>query len=1153
MYKKSYCTSSLLRILCHKKGLNIMKISVLLLFAVIFSVSAKSYAQEARVTFDLKNVSVNDVFNTIRSQTSYSFWYDLEDVDASRIVSVKAKDQEVKEVLNVLFKNKDVNVQMVDNHIVIKSSNSSYAPPIAQQKKRKVTGVVSDAMGTVIGANIIEKGTTNGVVTDMDGKYTLEVSENAILQVSYIGYIEQNIAIKNRGIINILMREDTQALDEVVVVGYGTMKKKDLTGAVSSIKMADSPVTTVSTISHALAGKAAGLQVNTISAQPGGGVSFRIRGAASVSAGNEPLIVIDGFPVTDPGSMEAGRYKDGTKDNILSSINPNDIESIEVLKDASSTAIYGSRAGNGVILITTKKGKSGNTKVSYSGTATVQQISKNYEMLNASQFMTESNRYQKEDWMRVNKIGPYGNANASSAPTFTPQYSDEQIANPINNTDWIDAVTQLGFQTQHNVSMSGGTDKNKYLVSLNYFKQDGVVQNNTLERYTGRINLEQKISKTVTAGVNATFSRNEYDNVPLGGGQAENASILVSAAQFNPLIPIKDKNGDYPLNENAAFLPNPVSLLEITDQTRKERVLASAFIEIAPIKELKLKANVGIDRNYQKRKVYLPTSTLYGQKEGGRADLAQSDKSDYLLDLTANYNKIIGTHQFSALAGYSFQSFHYEGMGSSNNQFLTDGFLFNNIGAGASPKPGVWSSASKDEMASFFGRVNYSFMDKYLITGTLRADGASNFSKNNRWGYFPSISTAWRFAEESFMEPFRNIISNGKLRLSYGTTGNSNIGNKTSSHYKVGNNNEFGDSEYNGVFLEQMGNNDLKWETTKEVNIGLDLGFFKNRLNITAEYYDKEVSDLLSTRNLLSYHEVGTIAANIGKTQSKGFELTINSQNIVRNDFSWSSDITFSFYRDKWKERAPTWRPAIYDIYDAPIRGDYGYLSDGLIQVGDDIKHMPGSLPGQVKIKDIDGYNYNTDGSIKVDEHGQAIKTGVADGKLDDADKVFYGSWDPSFLFGFNNTLNWKDFDFNIYFYGQRSLHNGSYKDNMLIGAQGVVNMYRGYNMPTTAQDVWTHENQSASRPGYFTDRSTWGTGDFYMEDIWFLRCRNITLGYSLPKKEGNKVFSNMRIYLDVNNPFVLTNYDGLDPETDNSSWAYPNVTSCTIGLDITF
>lgn len=997
----------------NKKFYRAMTLGVGLLLAGNLAVNAQ------KVTFNGEQVSLKQAFEQIESVSKYKIAYNTAQLDVNRKVTLNQKDTDVLQVLDQLLAGTGCTYKVNENYIVITSQQTGAV--------KKVHGVVKDVNGEpIIGANVVVKGNpSNGTITDLNGNFDLSVTSNTTLQVSYIGYNTQELFVGKKTDFNIVLKEDTELLDEVVVVGYGTMKKKDLTGAVASVKMDDAPVGTVSTISHALAGKAAGLQVNTISAQPGSGSTFRIRGAASVNAGNDPLIIIDGFPVspTDDSKIQTGKYDSGSSDNILASINPNDIESIEVLKDASSTAIYGARAGNGVIIITTKKGKTGAPKVTYSGTASVQTMAAKYEMLSAKDFMIQSNRYALEEWRRSNGIGVYGGKSEAEAATpYTPYYTDAEIANPAYDTDWFKEITRTGFQTQHNLSVNGGTEMTKYLISGNFFKQNGVVKNNDMDRYTARVNVEQKVSKYVNLGVNMTLSRNTTNNVPLGAGQNENASIMVAAAQFSPILPVRDEEGEYVLNSQAAFLPNPVSLLEITDKTVKERMLGTAYVEIKPIEELTLKGNFGIDRNYQKHSVYMPKTTLYGQKTGGQANIAQYDKSDYLMELTANYSKRFGDHNLNALVGYSFQRFTDESLSAGNSQFLIDGFLYNNLGAGAYPKPSVGSSASKSEMASFFGRINYSYKDRYLLTATMRADGASNFAKNNRWGYFPSVALGWRFTEEEFMQPLTSVLSNGKLRVSFGQTGNSNIGNRVISYYSTGNNNEFGGTEQVGVYLSQMGNVDLKWETTTEWNVGVDLGFFKNRLNVTAEYFHKVVSDLLSERSLLGFQEVSTIAANIGETQSQGFELTINSTNFNTKNFGWNTDFTFSLYRDKWKTRDESWKPSAYSVYDSPIRYQYGYLSDGLIQPGETVDWMPGAIPGQVKIKDINGYVYNEDGSVKVDQHGIPLKSGKPDGKLDDADKVIYGSSDPGYLLGLNNTFRWKNFDLNIYFYGQFDL-----------------------------------------------------------------------------------------------------------------------------------
>lgn len=998
------------------------------------------------------------------------------------------------------------------------------------QQNETCSGIVKDSKGEIIiGASVVVKGTTNGTITDIEGNFSLpNVNKGDIIQISFVGFQTKEITWNGTDL-TVVLNDDTQALDEVVVVGYGVQKKRDLTGAISSVKMDDAPVNTFSTVSHALAGKAAGLQVTQNSAQVGGGTTFRIRGAASTGAGNDPLIIIDGFPVSSGSALGSGnRYNAGTTDNVLASLSPNDIESIEILKDASSTAIYGSRAGHGVIIITTKRGKAQKAQVRYSGSVSVQDIRKQYEALNGAEYMQQRNRYTYENYLKTNGLGVYAdyiqtNPNPSE---YVAPYTDEQIAN-ANNTDWFDAVSRTGIMHSHNVSINGGSENTQYMVSLNYMGQKGVVKNNNLERFTGKVNLDQTISKYVKAGISLNLSRNTMDNSPLGEGEYENAGILSAAAMFNPNLPIYDENGEYTVNPDFSQLPNPVSLLEITDQTVKDRVLASGYLEIKPIKELTLRANFGIDRQYEKRKSYLPKSTMYGAAVNGQASINQSDRNDYLMDLTATYAKSFGDHSVTALLGYSYQQFNYEWFMAGNQDFLIDSFLFNNLGAGNFAKPSVGSTASKSSLGSYFARLNYSYKGKYLMTATLRTDGASNFDPDHRWGYFPSVSLGWRFSDEEFMSKFSDVLSNGKLRASYGQTGNSNVGNRTMDLFYTGYNNIFGNTSYTGVYASQLGNPMLTWETTSEWNVGLELGFLNNRISTTIEYYNRTISDLLVTnKSLPSYNEITSIASNIGATQSQGLELTLNTVNVATKDWDWTTDFTLSFYRDRWKERDPNWKPAVYQKTNDWIRSLFTYESDGLLQLGEKSPaHQPTLLPGQVKL---------------IDQND--------DGKLDNEDVVLKGHQDPAFLFGFNNTIRYKNFDLNIYMYGEVNKWRGqSYYDSWAMMGYGLV---QGRNSSKGYMETWTHDKQNSTYPNIL-GAGDYGAGDFFYKKVSYLRCRNITLGYTIPVSK--KVMNSIRVYADVNNPFVITNWTGLDPETDNGNYSYPNVTSFSLGVDITF
>ena len=1014
---------------------------------------------------------------------------------------------------------------------------------VYSQQAFSVSGHVTEASGESLpGVTVIVKNTKTGTVTDLDGKYAIDAAPGAVLAFSCLGYVTQEIPVGNSTVIHVVLKENVELLDEVVVVGYGVQKKRDLTGAVSSIKMNDAPVATFSTISHALAGKAAGLNVSQTSAQVGGSAKFRIRGETSINAGNDPLIIIDGFPVTsNPSPGSGNRYSSGGTDNLLESINPDDIESIEVLKDASSTAIYGARAGHGVIIITTKRGKVGKAKVAYSGNYSVQNMKNPYKMLNAQDFMERRNKDQYENWLKNNGQGIYGQyitPNASPAP-FTAPYTDAEIA-AAETVDWFDAVTRTGQQQSHNVSLTGGNEATQYLVSLNYFSQKGVIKTNDLERYTTNVNLDHQISKYVKTGISLNLSRNEYNNVPLGDSNWENAGVIPAAVQSVPYIPVRDENGDYTTNPFMGQLPNAASLLEITDLTTKDRLLGSVYLEIKPVKDLTVRGSLGADRKYAKRRQYVPTTTMYGARVNGQATIVQDDKMDILADLTATCVKEIGDHSLTALVGYSFQKMSSEWVRAGNDNFPLDGFLYNNLGAGNNAKPDVGSSASTSSMSSCFARVNYSFQGKYLLTATLRADGASNFMPSERWGYFPSASVGWRFADEAFFEEAKNILSNGKLRAGYGETGNSNVGLRIYDTYGLSGEYVFGDTRYGGMAATKLGNPKLTWETTKEFNIGLDLGFLNNRINLTAEYYSRVISDLLQTAVPLPfYNEITTVAGNIGETQGKGIELTLNTVNVKNSDWFWSTDLTYAHSEDRWKTRRDDWTPAAYESATDYIRSIYVYKTDGLMQPGEERPAwQPALLPGQIKILNL-------------------ADAEDAPDKMDQYDRVLLGSRDPDYTFGFNNTVRYRQFDFNIYFYGEMGAWKGrSYYEQW---ANGFVDA-NIVNKSEASKLVWSHDNQNTTYPSAIpsTYASYENASDYWYKKISFVRCRNITLGYTLPLK---KLSGNLRIYADVNNPFVITNWNGIDPETDNfdssrnnaGAFNYPNVTSYSLGVNITF
>lgn len=1103
-----------------------MRTTLFMLFCVVGILSAnEGYAQKTLLNITSRNKMVSEVLNEIEQKTEFTFFYNNKQVDVKRRVSVQATSENVFKVLDKIFSGTDVVYKVLDKSIIL----SNTAINASMQQQGSIRGKVVDANGEpVIGANVIVVGTSKGAITDVDGNFSVEASKGDVIKVSYIGYLDKTVTVANRSTLQIVLQEDTKTLDEVVVIGYGTQTKKSLTGAVGTMDMGDIEASTVTSISHAMGGKVAGLRVNLQSAQPGGAAKFRIRGEASTGAGNDPLIVIDGFPVGSSSSLESGNdFKAGDTDNILESLNPDDIESISVLKDAASTAIYGARAGHGVVLITTKRGKAGKPKVTYTASGSFQNIRANYDILNARDYMRAQNMHDYERYQQQNGLGIYkGYIPTKEVDPYTPKYSDEQIAKAVG-TDWLDKVTRTGWMQQHNLSINGGGDKTKYMASFNYMNQEGVVKNNGATRISARLNLDQEINKYISVGLTASYSQNRYDNVPLGDGDNENAGILVAAVRANPTIPVYDEDGNYSVDPSRATFPNPVSLLDITDETVKDRLMGNAFVIIKPVKGLELKGTFGADRRMQKRRNYLPKTTLAGANKNGWANVSYEDATDYLMDLTATYNTTIKEdHVLKALVGYSYQQFNTEGVNAGNQDFLIDAFKYHNLAAGNYAKPSVGSYASKNSMGSYFARINYQYRNRYLLEATIRADGAANFDPDNRWGFFPSVSAGWVISEEKFMESTRNWLSNLKLRASYGQTGNSNIGNRIHTFYATGDANHnyvFGGSLLKGVYVSELGNPNLTWETTSEFNIGLDLGFLNDRIRLTAEYFNRRITDILvKEKPLMFYNEVTKIADNAGSTQSQGFELTLNTVNFRTRDFDWNTTLTLSRYKDRWLTRPDTWKPEKYEKKDDPIRAWWAHKSLGMMKPGEQApKAQSDLLPGQVILWDKDD-----SGSITND------------------DKVYMGSGDPKIIYGFNNALRYKRFDFNIYFYGEAGREaDASYYENWTKTNNNSQNM--SYNV----FNAFNSNNQSASHPSLIDN--AYGVGDYYVKSIYYIRCGSITLGYNVPVSK--KWISNLRVYADVNNPFIITNWTGLDPETDLNTYNYPNVTSYSLGLSITF
>lgn len=1129
-------------------------------------VTSPLYAQKA-VTIDLAGQPFSAFVKQVEQQTDYKFFFEERIIDVNRKIHLKVQNQDIKMVLDRVLENTGITYTIANKRILLMKKDDR-KPKAAKMLPKEISGNVTGEDGMpLIGVNIRVKGKVAGTVTDIDGNYRLTLPQNSdAILVSYIGYATQEIVLKENNWRKIVLREDINVLEDVVVIGYGTMKKRDLTGAISTIKTEDMGLAGISSIGHALEGKAAGLYVRQNSAQPGGGLDILVRGAGSINANNDPLYIVDGFPIAklDQISTSDRKMNPGTQ-GVLNFLNPNDVESIEVLKDASATSIYGARAANGVVIITTKRGKEGKARVNYSYNYSYQKYSDTYDLLSLSEWMEEKNSSSWELWVWNNKIAPWGGRTleeALASPVnglkYIRPYTAGQIAEAGEGTDWLGLVTRNGQIQEHNINLQGGNGETQYMMSFNYFNHDGIVRNSGLTRYTMKANLDQKFLHIFKAGLNLTMTRIINDNTQLGSDQYENSGIIRSAIQMGPHIQAYDpETGKYPVNPLLGTQPNPYSLLNNIDRGTTDRLLGNVFIEARPLDGLTLRVNAGLDRAAQKRKTYQPKSTLNGYNLQGVAGIYNVDNNQYLLEATATYQKTLAKiHKVNLLAGTSYEQFNYEGSNLGNNNFLTDGFIYNNMAGGSGAKV-VGSGYTENKMLSYFFRANYILKDRYLLTATLRSDGASVFAKNHKWGYFPSVAAGWTISEENFMKKTSDWLSMLKLRVSWGQTGNADIStNAFASYYAQEAWNKEDKSKEIGVFQGRLENPDLKWETTTEWNFGLDFGFFDSRISGSVEYYHKVISDLLNYKPLNSYQEITRVMANVGKTQSTGIEITLNTRNIVTKDFFWSTDITFTKYKDRWKERTPDWKPGVYEQYDAPVRAIYSRRADHIMQIGEETPAaQPLLVPGQMVIKDINGYVRDANGDPVVDSNGRFQLLGHPDDIIDDADVELIGTSDPGWLAGMTNTFKYKDFDLSFHLNGMfdRIMQDPTAMEYG-ISADGIARY--GYNALRSVKNRWTWDNPSTEYPSTFNGwNNNYTSGDFYYQKAWFIRMQNITLGYTLPKRllAKTKVISNLRVHAGVNNAFIITPYEGLDPETDYYTASYPNARTFSFGVDISF
>ena len=1061
----------------------------------------------------------------------------------------------------------------------------------------KVSGTVVDAIGPVVGASVIEKGTSNGVITDLDGNWSISVNPGAVLQFSTIGYATQEIAVGDRTVINVTLEEDTEFLDEVVVVGYGTMKRSDLSGSSVSMKEEDLKGSIITSLDQAFQGRAAGVTAVQTSGAPGSSSSIRVRGQATINANAEPLYVIDGVIVQGGGNSGAdfglgdalGNGKVSTI-SPLSTINPADIVSMEILKDASATAIYGAQGANGVVLITTKHGKAGDAKFSYEGMFAVSQQTKRLDMMNLREF---ANFYND-----MVEIGEIGNPSAF--------YADPSLLGV--GTNWQDEVFRTALQHSHQISAQGGSEKVQYYISGSYMNQEGTIIGSDFNRFSVRANIDAQLKKWLKLGLNVSYA-NTKDNLKLADG---GEGIIFYSLSTLPDIPVYDIDGNWStvIREGQGSTKNPVAMAMMNDnKLKRQKITGNLFAEITPIKHLVFRSELGFDMNFSDAERYRPKISLGAYKQDQNSMSYQKNSGMFWqIKNYLTYSNTFGKHNFSGMVGQEAWESRWDYLSGASTGLSSDDI--HNVSLGDPTSHAVGQGFGSSAMASFFTRWTYNYDDRYLLTYTFRYDGSSNFGPENRWAGFHSVAGSWRFSNEKFMEGAKGVLSNGKLRIGWGQTGNSNIGGFAWGAAISSMPSALG----SGFRPANIPNTAIHWEKQEQWNVGIDLGFLDDKYNVTVDLYQKKSSDMLMGMQLPSY--MGTqgngssvLAApkgNYGTIRNRGIEVTLDFHPVTTKDFAWDTNFMISFNENKLLALDGTENAALVgygqwnDVVSTTkigesLYGFYGYVVEGVYTDLEDIKNSPRAEKypadgvfdrnttvwiGDVKFKDVSG------------------PEGVPDGVINEFDRTNIGSPLPLFTFGWQNTFRYKDFDLGIFL-------NGSYGNKVLNynllaqGYNGLVHMnsawtnqhncvadharlapidaakvypatidgrtiYNWYDDPSNVQVI--NKGTKTPRPTINDPNDNDRMSSRYVEDGSYLRIKNISLGYNLPKKVLQKIkFENIRVYVNIQNLYTFTKYQGYDPEvgasTQDSSGLtygvdngrYPSPTTYSCGVNFTF
>lgn len=1123
------------------KILRVMKLTTFLIILTSLQLLAvDNFAQTQRLSLNVSNESIQNVLEIIENETDYFFFYNSQGISLDKKVSLNLSEKSISDVLNSLFEGENISYTISNRQIILAGNEFQ----VLQQ--RKVTGKVTDASGEALpGVTVLVKGTTQGSVTDFDGNYTIaDVSAGATLVFSFVGMRTQEVAVGNQETIDVTMAEDAIGIEEVVAVGYGTVRKSDLTGAVSRVgskQLADRPVLRVDQM---LQGQAAGVDVKSTTGAPGASTTIRIRGARSINATNEPLYVVDGII----GSID------------LNSINPEDIESIDILKDASATAIYGSRGANGVILVTTKRGKKGEDRISVSMNTGVEKLPEDRkpDLMNAAEFV----QFIKD--ARENKKTP---AQLESDQQY--QYVNNLDLDEIGEgTDWLDAVSRLGSFTNLNMGISGGDEDLQYYLSGNYGDQEGILLGSGFTRYQLRLNLDKQFGNVVKIGTSLNISSTKTDITHVDVGKSTSWSR--SALALSPTFPVYNEDGSIFSFNNFYYsggndVDTPIGYNLRTNYEKVRDLLGNVYADFRVLEGLHFKTTLGAQYKIRRWNFYNPTNMprkIAQKKEIGYVE-SRFYTTEYLLfENTLTYTKAFGKHHLNALAGATWQNDVDEYLRADANVFTNDIFKWNNLDAAEKAEQRAHSAYGENTMVSFLGRLNYNYASKYYLTVTSRYDGASNFAKDHKWGFFPSAAVKWRMSEESFIKDL-GYFDNLSLRVSYGKSGNQGISNyaslgtlsNTSTGYT------FGDTPNLAYYSGRLPNNDLTWETSNQLDIGLEMAFLGGRIAVETNYYDTRTKDLLLNVQIPKQTGYSSRLMNLGETFSRGFEFAVNTRNVQGSKFSWDTQLTLTSNKQEIVDLGPLVKVAVdnnsyggsttYYEVGVPLGALYGAYYEGTWKSQAEIDAELAKPEGERQY--VSRSNMYEQGRMKYrDVNG--------DGKLDQEDMPYQGSPNPKVFGRLDNTFRYGNWDLNIAFNG--SFGAKMYNDVMFFmgtgGSDGVyTNQYKFYT------DYWHPTRNPYSEIPVPNSRDNIPS-TYILQDASFLRFSTLKLGYNIDaKKLGMDFIRNAYVYFSGNNLWLWTDYNNFDPEVNKNGTsstvrgkddgAYPNSRAFTFGVKVDF